>query len=799
MGISVFIPLGLLYLCLAPWWNLGSLDAIPSLPSADALDQSTSIPEGFHGSNVPSEDSGGADSAHSSSAINTSSQPPELDIGTDGTGVKCSVYFVPSKVFVSQGVAGWSSVSHNGAPIWKAAEPKTKGKCFYCIAFMRGNEPVILHMHVQHDDRFKDLYFTRNKDKWKTFGTGFKKSVAKLMTNVSALGSHTMNLFSDTNRPECRIMQGTVSTIPVRLYIPQPGHRFTQLEFKKKHLWSSKDDLILLVKVYSRYPNQCLAMVRTNRRDFYILAVDDVAYLMSQTSFSMKIRSLLDDKLVVSTKVDISDHNEEEYSIFDCEIDDVDTRLFIPKLSFNKIVDGETVIWEAHTEFERCTYLKAHYRSVDSVMIYFIKEDNFGVTECAFGRFKGIKWVPMNYYHRDVQRLVMGTAFIDGFLLDLEDVEESQECYVFETELFGLCTTIFVPKSGFYTTRIAYGDVILHTCAQDRSERTKIIYVHRYSSSVEIIMAVLQDYEDAIEYYFMKEGDAFYSLGWERFMERLQKMKSKELQRHFCSLNLLYTDGTRYKVFEVPIDGISAKVLVPKEDTFANRIMDGKRIIWETTRGGERCLFSIVYLKEEDPALVYLLRKLPNKTEDVFLVKSSKKKLPDWKKWKSTNSYGKELEKLAADYKRASSMSITKFVLDLAGDSLKSSDSVSKSPRLSDDNNRYNLIVFSISGAKAFLYIPKPGYLANEVLFEKRSLWKDKRERCIYALVHCNDKEEQFISLLIRGSGSRVKNKRFVRSGNKWKSNRKYGSKVSNLIDDKLFDNLEERRMNPDL
>ncbi|AFZ79881.1 hypothetical protein BEWA_027300 [Theileria equi strain WA] len=206
--------------------------------------------------------------------------------------------------------------------------------------------------------------------------------------------------------------------------------------------------------------------------------------------------------------IDVNSPDGSLCKMFKCIMDGVETLLCVPSFGLREINSGSLRIWKADKYCDICTLLKIHHKDGQPVLIHFTVECGSKLSGYALLKC-GKLWKNIDNYDTEVKRFVAGTNSIRGFVLDLTDVEESEECKVFKANQFGVYITIFVPTPGFYTTRITYGECLIYVCCQENCEHAKIVKMHEFGSMT-LINFVISDLNGAREYYYVKDGATIY-------------------------------------------------------------------------------------------------------------------------------------------------------------------------------------------------------------------------------------------------------------------------------------------------
>ncbi|AFZ79790.1 hypothetical protein BEWA_026390 [Theileria equi strain WA] len=430
---------------------------------------------------------------------------------------------------------------------------------------------------------------------------------------------------------------------------------------------------------------------------------------------------------------------------FKCIMDNVETLLVSPFLGLKEIKCGSTSLWKAEND-EECGFLKIHYVYGVPTMIHLTGERGPHVIGYAVKKDKSddSKWKGVINYDTELKELI--TDFSDnitGFVLDLEDIQNTEESSVLKLSLFGMPTLVFIPKPRFYTTRITYGDIQLYVSDQGKIERVNVAYVTRYSSSISLMFIVISDKDCASVQFRLKEGDMFYIISERRYFQLLESMKNRKIDYNYHTYDMSSPDSG-FQAVDSSVGSIPAKLHVPGPSTCVNKLALDDDVIWMAYVGGEVCAFAITYLKKGNPYILHIMRVNHTGQEEIYYVKGDN----GWEECKKPN-------KILAGHKTSGNP--ISFELDLSSQK--------------DDDN-LQVVDMRASVIPLILFIPKANRVATSIKYGKEVVIGsvDKKKRVAFAVLYFKEKKPFLLYILLRDSSCKPEKKYYYRDDNKWKS-----------------------------
>ncbi|AFZ80651.1 signal peptide-containing protein [Theileria equi strain WA] len=445
--------------------------------------------------------------------------------------------------------------------------------------------------------------------------------------------------------------------------------------------------------------------------------------------------------------IDIENPDNSLCKTFKCVMDDVDTLLCVPFWGLKEVKCGSTSVWKADEDKE-CTLLKIHYdKDKKPVMIHATAESCSEVV--AYSRIYKKRTLGKNKwenvrisYDKELKRFATARDSVDGFVLDVRDLEKTEECDVLKLSLFGMSTVLFIPKPGFYTTRVTYGDVQLYESNQSKCERVNVAYVTRYSSSISLMFIVVSNNSDnksAAVHFRIKKGDMLHSLDEETYFKLVKSMKTRELGNNYQSYDILSPDPG-CQVLDSFVGSIPAKLLIPPTGTCINRFTIGDNMIWGAAIASEICAFAITYLSGKDPDILHVIRVNPTGQEEIYYTKESG--------WKECKDPKKSLAPL-----RTSGNPVN-FELDLG----------------SQKYDNVQVVDMRDSVFPSILFVPKVNSVATSVKHGQDIILNVGNDRVSLVVLYLKDKKPFLLYILLLDSSAKPEPKYYYRDDNKWNS-----------------------------
>ncbi|EKX72261.1 hypothetical protein BEWA_047260 [Theileria equi strain WA] len=439
--------------------------------------------------------------------------------------------------------------------------------------------------------------------------------------------------------------------------------------------------------------------------------------------------------------IDIQNPDKSLCKTFECVMDDVDTLLCVPFWGLSEVKCGSTSLWQAEDD-KRCTLLKIHYdKDKKPVMIHATAESCSEVVAYSKVKDKN-KWKNVHIYDKELKNFATTRNSVNGFVLDVMDVEKTEECDVVKLSLFGMSTVLFIPKPGFYTTRVTYGDVQLYESNQSKCERVNVAYVTRYSSSISLMFIVVSDKDCAAVHFRIKKGDMLHSLDEETYFKLVKSMKTREVGFNYQTYDILSPDPG-CKTVESSMGDIPAKLLIPPTGTCINGFTSGENMIWGSATTSEICAFAITYLKGGNPYILHLMRVNSTGQEEIYYIKGDDG-------WKVCIDPKKFLSGLRTPENPVN------FELNLR----------------SQKDERSHIVDMRAFVFPMMLFVPKANNVATSVKYGEEKVIGSvgKKERVAFAVVYFKDENPFLLYILLRDSSCKPEKKYYERKDNKWSS-----------------------------
>ncbi|EKX73971.1 signal peptide containing protein [Theileria equi strain WA] len=212
-----------------------------------------------------------------------------------------------------------------------------------------------------------------------------------------------------------------------------------------------------------------------------------------------------------------------------------------------------------------------------------------------------------------------------------------------------------------------------------------------------------------------------------------------QTSRHTTTLDISALDKGLFQPYDY--DGVPTKMMVIG-DVPLTKLVSGREKIWEREIG-EKCIRSIVTMKDDKPVLVYLETEgSSGKPYSIFL--------RDGATWKPTNSYSMELKKLKITLE-----STTNFTIKLEDEK---------------DTDKCTAFEAPFYTVPTRFYFPRSGFHATEVTHGGKSVWKGENGQRAFSVSLHPAENPTVLRILARGVNDVFASYYYQLNGNKWES-----------------------------
>ncbi|EKX72763.1 signal peptide containing protein [Theileria equi strain WA] len=181
-------------------------------------------------------------------------------IETDVDGLPAKIYLLKSKKV--------NKIVNRNKKVWIG---KFGDKCFYCMAFLKDNEPRIVVIGAESSAR-KSLKYYKYKDKtgcggkpsWKKLRSSYKKKFSALKLGSNAPTKFTLDLSSLEEGDEKYQLVKCGRDDVNRLVTPQPGHLIEKIVDGEKEVWTAGNNQVCYLCEY--YPKSASGKVKLHVR-----------------------------------------------------------------------------------------------------------------------------------------------------------------------------------------------------------------------------------------------------------------------------------------------------------------------------------------------------------------------------------------------------------------------------------------------------------------------------------------------------------------------------------------------------
>ncbi|EKX73047.1 hypothetical protein BEWA_016080 [Theileria equi strain WA] len=178
--------------------------------------------------------------------------------------LKTNVDGLPAKIYLLKSKKVNKIVNRN-KKVWIG---KFGDKCFYCMAFLKDNEPRIVVIGAESSARkslkyykYKDKTGCRGKPGWKKSRSSYKKKISALKLGSNAPTKFTLDIsFLEEDDERFKLTKSVTDGITILYYSLQPGHLIEKIVDGEKEVWTAGNNQVCYLCEY--YPKSASGKVK---------------------------------------------------------------------------------------------------------------------------------------------------------------------------------------------------------------------------------------------------------------------------------------------------------------------------------------------------------------------------------------------------------------------------------------------------------------------------------------------------------------------------------------------------------
>ncbi|EKX72444.1 hypothetical protein BEWA_049110 [Theileria equi strain WA] len=206
--------------------------------------------------------------------------------------------------------------------------------------------------------------------------------------------------------------------------------------------------------------------------------------------------------------LDIGQPDSTNYQSFDYNNDGIPTKLIMPKDDnvITSIKEGSLDIWKTSGDNVACAFVTLRLSDGKPVIAQLTKNTN-GHPMVIFVKKDGT-WKPTDDYTNELSKLRKTPESVENFTLDLSINQDTPNCRIFDTKLYGVPVRFYAPKFGFHATKMSFGGTELWTNAPESNKRIFLLIAGLGNGELKTINAFIRDPNNGSEllYYGFKDG-----------------------------------------------------------------------------------------------------------------------------------------------------------------------------------------------------------------------------------------------------------------------------------------------------
>ncbi|EKX73833.1 hypothetical protein BEWA_038710 [Theileria equi strain WA] len=619
--------------------------------------------------------------------VNTNSV--DVPATTVQDGISTTYYYPKGKFYFNKIVDG-------GRTVWESTEKK----CSPAYTISKGNVTFLALLLKKSDDETELIYYERKNLGWKLVEkTKSENIIEELKRQPEQPAVKTIDLdLSDVDSTAFSVEESEEDKVPIKKYAVKTDHYLNEINYGDSELWKSDspDKHCTLATVYFEEENPMLLSLTLNQ-GFVYLKKNGKWVGVSKDDYDVALTEM---KRLASLP---------KARTVELDVNDVDGNVFVVKEETVERVPLKTTPEELTSQDEELELKGTHIEQEGRVDT--VRADT-----------------PSNSSSLDLSKEPNGDLFTFNETID-SDVKSSK--YKLNTRKDKVTTIIHAEK------------VVWKAKTNESLEECTLYTKNGYSPMV----AVLSKGDFNAERHLLRGMEGWLTISPEEFDKKLEKMKTGLPECEFSvhsepvTIDVSRPYPSFCQSFAYDYDGVPTRMIFYGENVPVNKLVSGREKIWEREIG-EKCIRSIVTMKDDKPVLVYLEKDTPSGIQFSTLLR-------DNGKWEVTSNYYDELKKL-----RNTPGSPNKFTLDL-----------------SDTQDGDKCIIFNRTflNLPARFYVPKMGNYATEAKDGGISIWTAEKERCVSGVVYFKSGRPQLSHMTINDSNDRYLQKYFEKCGKEWK------------------------------
>ncbi|EKX73691.1 hypothetical protein BEWA_037270 [Theileria equi strain WA] len=230
-------------------------------------------------------------------------------------------------------------------------------------------------------------------------------------------------------------------------------------------------------------------------------------------------------------------------------------------------------------------------------------------------------------------------------------------------------------------------------------------------------------------------------------LEELKKTIENRIKQHHLliasrTVDITKFDANKGQLFDYTVDNVPVKMFIPKDNVTINRLVNGGAYLWSTENG--KCTIIMLYLKDDKPALLYIVRFIQGETYGGLYKDEDGK-------WTETEDFDYEFKKI-----RTAPTSSSQFALDISSTS---------------DTTECRIFQAPLYGINTRFYSPNSGHYASSIALNGVSIWTaEKGERCTFVTSYLKGGQEHLFRMTVKNAKDKSSMKYFENYGKGWKS-----------------------------
>ncbi|AFZ79728.1 signal peptide-containing protein [Theileria equi strain WA] len=206
--------------------------------------------------------------------------------------------------------------------------------------------------------------------------------------------------------------------------------------------------------------------------------------------------------------LDLEKPDDKLYQSFDYDTDGIPTRFIVPKDDnvITSVKEGSLEVWKASGDNVACAFVTLRLSDGKPVIAQLTKNTN-GNPMVIFVKKDGT-WKVTDDYKGELNKLRRTTESVENFTLDLSANQDTPNCRIFDTKLYGVPVRFYAPKFGFHATKMSFGGTELWTNAPESNKRIFLLIAGLGNGELKTINAFIRDPNNGSEllYYGFKDG-----------------------------------------------------------------------------------------------------------------------------------------------------------------------------------------------------------------------------------------------------------------------------------------------------